>query len=253
MTGVGVLDGKRILVVGASSGIGKALAVRAVQAGATAVLTARRGDALEATVEEAGGGTIITADVCSASDRAVLVAAVAETLGSIDLVLDTVGYAELRDLAETDAELWHTTFDVNVVAFNELVRSLLPLLAPDAVVAVLSSETVTQPRAGLAAYGASKAALEASIRGWRVEHPEVRFSCVTVGATTPTEFGNRFDMGELGRLFTSWARHGLTQERYMDAAELADVVVSLLGAALANPGVGVEHVVLRSPSPVTGG
>ena len=53
----------------------------------------------------------------------------------------------------------------NVVGFNEVVRAVLSHLSPSAVVAALSSETVDHPRQALAAYAASKAALEASIRG----------------------------------------------------------------------------------------
>jgi NAD(P)-dependent dehydrogenase (short-subunit alcohol dehydrogenase family) len=120
------------------------------------------------------------------------------------------------------------------------------------VVAVLSSETVGRPRYGLGAYGASKAALDQLLHALRVEHPLVRFTTVTVGATFPTEFGDGFDPRVLGRALSEWARHGLMTEEMMDPDEVAAVLAGVFGAALGNPTVGVEHLVLRPPSPVLG-
>jgi NAD(P)-dependent dehydrogenase (short-subunit alcohol dehydrogenase family) len=120
------------------------------------------------------------------------------------------------------------------------------------VVAVLSSETVGRPRFGLGAYGASKAALDQLLHALRVEHPLVRFTTVTVGATFPTEFGNGFDPEVLGRALSEWARHGLMTEEMMDPDEVAGVLAGVFGAALGNPTVGLEQLVLRPSAPVLG-
>ena len=126
------------------------------------------------------------------------------------------------------------------------------MLTPGAIVSVLSSETIGQPRAGLGAYGASKAALEEALRCWHTEHPGVRFSCIAVGSTVPTEFGNGFDMELLTELMADWARHGLAQAAFMDTDEVGDVLVKMLAAALPYPEVNLEHVLMRSPSDVVG-
>jgi NAD(P)-dependent dehydrogenase (short-subunit alcohol dehydrogenase family) len=247
------LAGRRVLVVGASAGIGRAVVRRAVAAGARVVASARRADALAAIVDEAGGGTAMAADVCDHGARRALVAAAAEALGGgIDLVVSSVGYADLRPLADTGEDAWHATLEANVVGFNLLVRELLPHLAPGAVVAALSSETAGAPRHGLVPYAAAKAALEASLRGWRAEQPAVRFTCVVVGATQPSEFGADFGAVELDWALTSWVRHGVLQEEFMHTDDVAAVLVDTLATALAAPGVGVETLVLRSPSPVAG-
>jgi NADP-dependent 3-hydroxy acid dehydrogenase YdfG len=248
----GALRGKRVLVVGASSGMGGSFARQAAAAGAELVVSARRGDALEELIAQAGRGVAVVADVCDEAQRSGLVSRVAETLGEVDLVLHTVGYAELGHLADADAEQWHRTFDANVVGLNQLIRGLLPIMAPDGIVAALSSEAIFLPRVGLIPYAATKAALEASLRGWRLEHPEVRFSVIAVGATYPTDFGNLFDGELLGHVFGTWAKHGVIQDRFMDRDDVAGYLVTVLGGALAVPGVGVEHLVLRSPSPVMG-
>jgi NAD(P)-dependent dehydrogenase (short-subunit alcohol dehydrogenase family) len=263
---VSTLEGKRVLVVGASAGIGRSFAVQAVQDGADVVLVARRAEALRQAVAEAGGGHVVAADVCDEAGIEGLVAAVVGCFtadgpsydgggapaGPIDLVVHCAGATPLRLLRDSDGDDWRRTFEINVVAVNQLIRALLPHLAPGAIVGVASSEAAARPWTGLVAYGATKAALDASLQGWRLEHPEVRFACLVVGPTQPTEFGDGFDPDLLGRTFADWARHGMLPETFMDTGELAGFLVGTLAAALAHPGVGLEHVVLRSPSPVLG-
>jgi NAD(P)-dependent dehydrogenase (short-subunit alcohol dehydrogenase family) len=249
---MGALDGRRVLVVGASSGMGEAFAREAARAGAELIVSARRGDALDALIGEAGAGEAVVADVCDDRQRSALVDRVRERFGQVDLVLHTVGTAVLGDLADADADQWRRTFDTNVIGVNQLIRELLPHIAPGGIVAALSSESVLFPRVGMIPYASSKAALEASLRGWRIEHPEVRFSVVAVGATYPTDFGNDFDGDLLGPTLDRWAKQGVIQDRFMDRDEVGAYLVTVLGGALAYPGIGVEHILLRSPSPVTG-
>jgi NAD(P)-dependent dehydrogenase (short-subunit alcohol dehydrogenase family) len=243
------LAGKRVLVVGASAGIGRAFAVRAVRAGAEVVLAARRGEVLAEVVAEAGGGHAVAADICDADGRAAVVASAA---GGIDLVVHCAGAAPLRLLADSDADDWRRTMEINVVAVNQLIRQLLPHVADGGVVAVLTSEAAARPWTGMVHYAASKAALEAALKGWRLEHPEVRFAAVAVGPTQPTGFGDGFDPDLLGRAFADWAHHGMLPETFMDTDEMAGFLAGTLGAALAHPGIGIEHMLLRSPSPAMG-
>lgn len=244
------MKGQRVLVVGASAGIGRAFAVQAVGAGADVVLSARRAEALATAVAEAGAGHPVAADICDDDARAALVAAAVDRLGAIDLLFYAAGRADLRLLAETDDAAWHATLDTNVVALNQLLRHALPHLSDTAIVAVLSSEAATMPRSGLAAYAASKAALETALRVWRIEHASIRFSTIAVGATQPTEFGAGFAPELLGPVLEDWSRRGLLQREYMATDEVAAVLVGLYGIALVNPSVGVEYLLLRSPSPL---
>jgi NAD(P)-dependent dehydrogenase (short-subunit alcohol dehydrogenase family) len=238
------VKGARVAVVGASAGIGRAFASAAVEAGAQVVAAARRADALA----ELDGAHGVVADVCTDDGRAAIVAACRERLGGVDLVVHAAGRADLSLVADTGDDVWRSALETNVVAYNRLVAAALPLLEPPAVVAALSSETAGVPRSGLVAYAASKAALDTSVKGWQVEHPGLRFSVVSVGATQPTEFGHGFRGDLLGPAMADWNRRGLMQAAYMDTAEVADLLVALYGAAIANPSVGIEHVVLRSPS-----
>jgi NAD(P)-dependent dehydrogenase (short-subunit alcohol dehydrogenase family) len=248
------LRDKRVLVVGASAGIGRAFAVHAVRAGAQTVLAARRKARLDEAVDEAGGGIVVAGDVGDPLDCERIVAEAAATLGELDLVLYSVGYAPLRRLADVTVDDWRAVFDANLVGAHQIVRATLPWLAPGAIVAALSSETVGQgrSRSALGAYSASKAALEETLRIWRIEHPRVRFCCVSVGPTVPTEFGSDFDADLLHASIDDWIRHGLAHDDFMATDDVAHVLADVFGSALGRPGVGIDHITLRSPSPVAG-
>lgn len=245
------LADRRVVVIGASAGIGRSFAISAIRNGAEVIAVARRSDRLATMVEEAGGGTALAADIAEpAGVRRISDAAAAS--GGIDLLVYSAGSAPLQWIADTTTDTWDAVLRTNVVGFNEVVRAVLSDLSPDAVVVALSSETVGQPRQALTAYAASRAALEASIRGWRIEQPGRRFCCVRVGATQPTEFGDAFAGDVLGPALDQWAVHGLMQEEFMHTDDVAAVLVDTMAVLLAHPGVAMEDVVLRSPSPVVG-
>lgn len=246
------LEGRSVLVVGASAGIGRAFAVAAARAGADVVLAARRADRLAEAVAEAGAGHVVTGDACVEGDCRRLVAEAVGHLGPLDLVVYAAGWAPLRALADTGADEWQRALTTNVVGANQVVRAAVPHMAPGGIVAALSSEAGSIPRYGLGAYGASKAALDASLRGWRNEHDAVRFATVVVGQTFPTEFGDGFEPEALAAAFEHWGRTGLLQAEFMTPEGVAATLVATFAGALANPGVGVEQVVLRSPSAPVG-
>jgi NAD(P)-dependent dehydrogenase (short-subunit alcohol dehydrogenase family) len=246
------LAGRRVLVVGASAGIGRAFAQRVIAGGASVVVVGRRAERLAELVEGAATAAVVAGDVRAPSDCARIVRGAAVALGEIDLVLYCAGSSPLRPLAQTTADDWATVLETHVLGVHHVVQEALRHMPRHGVVAVLSSETVGRPRYGLGAYGASKAALDQLLQSLRVEHPRTRFTTVAVGATFPTEFGDGFDPDVLDRAVGEWARHGLMTESMMDPDEVAATLVGLFGAALDNPGVGVEHLVLRPSSPVLG-
>lgn len=242
----------RVLVVGASSGVGKAIAQRFVKAGATVALSARRADNLAEAIGECGGGVAVPGDVRAESGaRQVVEAAVAE-LGGIDVLVYATGVSPLRRLRDADRAQWIQVLETNLVGLHEVVQAALPHLAPGAAVGVLSSDSVGTPRPGLVPYAASKAALEELMRGWRAEHPEIRFSTIVIGPTFPTEFGSHFDPELMGELWGEWERMGIADTSIMDGNELADVIVNTYLALLPYHGIGMQEIVLRpAKSPVS--
>jgi NAD(P)-dependent dehydrogenase (short-subunit alcohol dehydrogenase family) len=250
MTSTPTLAGRKMLVVGASMGIGRAVAVGAVRAGAEVVLVARRGDALKEAVAQAGGGSVVEADLRSPEDCARIGEEARRLLGTVDLVVLAAGTALMRPLRELSAAEWAGMLETNLTGINLTISAMIPTLAPGAIVAALSSESVGHPFYWLAGYTSSKAALEESLRGWRVEHPEARFTCIQVGATVPTDFGSNFEPERLEVALQAWARQGRAQATIMNTDEVASVILGILASASPYPGVGLEHIVLRSPAPV---
>ncbi len=242
------LVGKRIVVVGASAGIGRAFAVRAGKEGAKLVLAARREDKLAEVTKEAGAATPVVADVRRPQDCARVGDAARDALGEVDVLFISSGYAPLKMFADTDAQDWREVFETNVVGVHDTIRSVLPVLTPSAIVAALSSDSVRHPHTALGAYSSSKAALERCLVSWRLEKPGYRFSCVEVSGTVPTDFTSAFDPDLLGVAATEWIARGLVQESRMTPEAVADVLAGIIASALDHPDVGLESIVVKSPT-----
>jgi len=246
------LSGKGVLVVGASAGIGRAVALRAARDGARIAVVARRRDALESLTKEAGAGTIITADLSVAADCDRIAREAGAALGQIDVVLFAASTARLRTLQNMTAEEWAVILHTNLVGVNLTIAGLLPRLTEKALVTVMSSESAGRPFYALGAYAASKSAVEDTMKAWRVEHPRIRFVTFVVGSTVPTDFASNFEPEEMVSAFPVWATQGNAPAEYMQVEEVADVTVGFLASLLPNKTVGLEVFSLRSPSPLTG-
>lgn len=163
------LEGKTILVTGASSGIGRATAVEASALGARVVLTARRADELEATRRLcAGEGHLVVAgDVTDAS----FVEGLLEKAGRLDGLAHVAGACPIEPVTGFVASRAEEAMRVNCLSFVELMKRLA---RPDrraasfAAVAVSSVSAVVGWSGG-AVYCASKGALSASVRALATE------------------------------------------------------------------------------------
>ena len=100
----GTLDGKRLLVIGASSGIGQAVGEAAAAAGAQVVLAARRLDALEATAARCARAHAVRIDVRDPDTIDAGVAEAVERLGGLDHVVYSAGMSPLAPVVRADAE-----------------------------------------------------------------------------------------------------------------------------------------------------
>ena len=120
--------------------------------------------------------------------------------------------------------------ETNVVGAALVCRHAIPHLErSDGRAVFLSSVSVDDPRPFLVPYGASKAALDSLIRGWRNEHPDLCFIRVVVGPTA-TEFGAGWDPATLGELAEARAERGLVKATIMTADEVAAQVLDALTA-----------------------
>lgn len=167
------LAGKRILLTGASSGIGEAAAELLAGEGATVVAVARRQDLLDALAQRitaAGGSALaLPCDVSDLDAVDALVADVEKRLGGVDILINNAGRSIRRPLAES-LERWHDverTIALNYYAPLRLIRGLAPgmLERGDGHVINVSTWGVLSEASPLfAVYNASKAALSAVSR-----------------------------------------------------------------------------------------
>jgi NAD(P)-dependent dehydrogenase (short-subunit alcohol dehydrogenase family) len=159
--------GKKVLITGASSGIGAALAEGFSAAGATVGICARREDRLAAVLDQcqrhAPASRMWTLDLAdpAAIDR--LIEAAPEELGGIDVLVNNAGIPQRRHVTKLDAATVERTMAINYLSPVRLTLGLLPHLRqrPEAWIVNISSVAATLSSPGEAAYDASKAALTA--------------------------------------------------------------------------------------------
>lgn len=238
------LKGRRILVVGASAGIGQAFARSAAAAGAEVCVSARRLDKLEDLVAELGTGHAIACDVSDEQACASLVTSTVEVLGGLDLVLYTAGTAVLAPLGRADAEAWRRSYEVNVVGPAMVTQAAVPHLGEAGFIGFLSSEAVHEFRWGMGTYAASKSALNTAIHYWRHEHPDRRFSRIVIGATMPTDFGSNFtDVDLLTEALEKWAGSGIPMTA-METSDVGQHLAELMGVVMAHPEIDLPDLYL---------
>jgi len=159
------LHGSRLLITGASSGIGRCVAEQAARAGARVALSARSGERLEelarSLASQGADVVAIPADVTSEADRQRLLQTVTERLGGLDVLINNAGVGSFGHFATSNEEVLRTIMEVNFFAPAELIRAAIPLLTRGKQPAIVNVSSMCGRR-GIPAwseYSASKFAL----------------------------------------------------------------------------------------------
>jgi NAD(P)-dependent dehydrogenase (short-subunit alcohol dehydrogenase family) len=241
----------RVVVVGASSGIGRCIGVGLAQGGAQVALLARRKERLTDAAKDAGPGTLAIA--CDVTDEASCRAAVEEAaggLGGIDGIVYTPGIGPLVRLVDTDAAQWRQVFDTNVIGASLVTAAALPhLKAATGTGIYLSSVSASQtpPWPGLGAYAVSKAALDKLVEAWRAEHPDLGFTRLVVGecaggeGDAMTGFADGWDQDLATELLPLWISRAYMSGAMMPVERVVAAVEHILrsGATDSVPSVTV--------------
>lgn len=169
------LAGLRILITGASQGIGRALAVAAAGRGARVLATARSADLLAKLAQQvqADGGTITVqpADIARPEHRRQLLEALVRAHGGLDVLINNAGIGATGHLIDADPERLRKIMEVNFFAVAEMTRLCLPLLKSGRKPAIVNISSVAAKR-GLPArseYSASKFAVQGLSEALRAE------------------------------------------------------------------------------------
>ena len=158
---------RTVIITGASSGIGRALAIQTAQAGYAVLAVARRGDLLKTLEREiaAGGGLCATlaADIRGRDTPARIVSAALARFGRIDTVINAAGVAARGELALQSDNANHEQFETHVIGPLALIRQALPhLRIARGHVILVGSGVARLPIGGLGAYPVAKAAVRAA-------------------------------------------------------------------------------------------
>ncbi|MBA4189561.1 MAG: short-chain dehydrogenase [Planctomycetaceae bacterium] len=169
------LAGLRVLVTGASQGIGRALVVAAAARGAKVLAAARSPELLAqlATEVRAANGIIETvpADVTKPEDRQAMVDAAVKHFGGLDVLVNNAGIGATGHFMDSDPEVLRAIFETNFFGLSETTRVFLPLLKQGVTPAIVNISSVVGKRAlpARSLYSSSKFAVAGFSEAIRAE------------------------------------------------------------------------------------
>jgi NAD(P)-dependent dehydrogenase (short-subunit alcohol dehydrogenase family) len=217
--GHGRLAGKKAIITGADSGIGRAVAIAFAREGADVVVSylEEHEDARETArwVEEAGRKAVVIAgDLADPGHCIELVDRAVDELGKVDVLVNNAAYQRsYENLEDISDEEWQRHFDVNVTAMFRLCKAALPHMQPGGSIINTSSVNSDSPKPILIPYSATKAAIanfSASLAG-ALAPRGIRVNSVAPGpiwtplipATMPADevegFGEQTPLGRAGQ------------------------------------------------------
>jgi short-subunit dehydrogenase len=170
-----IIAGSRILITGASQGIGKALAEEAVRHGGHVLAVARSTDLLEqlreALHEAKGTLHVLVGDVTSPDDRRRMADAARDRLGGLDVLINNAGIGATGHFAECGPDRLRKIMEVNFFGTTETTRVLLPLLRRGNRPAIVNISSIAGKRAipARSEYSASKFAVQGFSEALRAE------------------------------------------------------------------------------------
>ncbi|MEI6001170.1 glucose 1-dehydrogenase [Paraburkholderia bengalensis] len=190
---MGRLTGKVVLVTGANSGIGLAIAKRFAAEGARVFMTGRRQEELDTAVAEVGGNARgVQGDISNLADLDRLYATIREEAGVIDVLVANAGGGEFAALGNITEEHFDKTFAINVKGTLFTVQKALPLLKDGASIVLTGSTAAVTGIPAFSVYSASKAAIRNFARGWILDLAprKIRVNVLAPGSTSTPGWHN---------------------------------------------------------------
>ncbi len=225
---------KTLIITGATSGIGKATALRFAEAGANVVGVGRNESALielEKQIASAGAQFLaVAADVSQGTETDKIVAQAVNRFGGIDVLVNAAGHISTGTIANSKLEAWDAMLDINLRApFLLMQRALPKLIESRGNIVNVSSVTGLRAFPGVLAYCVSKAGLDQLTRCAALELAAqgVRVNAVNPGVVV-TEIHKRGGMSE--EQYGAFLEHSKTTHplgRVGEPREIAELIFFL--------------------------
>ncbi len=228
------LEGKRVVVTGASRGIGEGMATAFAAAGAHVALVARSEGPLRALAERLGG-TAHPADLTDPAARTGLVAAIEGDGGPVDVLINNAGIEVAAPIDRQSAEDVSDVFQVNLLAPVELTRQVLPGMIDrrSGHVVNISSQAGAVVFPGMSTYASSKAGLSTFTRGLALDlHGTGVGTTIAEIGTVSTDMLDRLEQPGAYRPTTASFNRtfALRVQRRLTVEEVAAAVVSAVAS-----------------------
>lgn len=208
------ISGARTVLTGASSGIGRAIAIEMARRGARLVVTARRQDRLDELKEEVEqeGGEIhlVCGDVTGAELRTRLLGTAQEELGGLDVLINNAGVTAIGEFRDSKPEYLQRIMAVNFFAPAELIRAALPMLDAGKRPIIVNVSSVLGHRAvpKKTEYCTSKFALHGFSDALRAELSPQGVDVLLISPTTTKSEIFDVAMGDSDKSELGWLRLG---------------------------------------------
>lgn len=231
------IEGRRILVVGASSGVGRSLGLQAARQGSAVAFAARRAEMVQSAADEAGGGAVgLVCDVRDEASCAAVVADAVAALGGIDALVYATAVDRLVRVRDSSADDWRLSFETNVMGAALVTAAALPHLRESKGRAVyISASSIDRPLPGMGVYAATKYALETMVKGLQTEEPDLCFGTVRIGSALPTGVTDSWDRDLLIELSAQWQALGYVHDNGPGGPMTVDDAAASVLALLSSP------------------
>lgn len=229
------LNQKTVIITGATSGMGKAMAERFVSEGASVILSGRdeiRGKELERNLTQKGGKAIFVAgDISQISVNEALVKAAIHNFGKLDIVVTNAGKLGLGSVTEISIEEWNETICTNLNSVFYLSRFAIPAMQKNGGGVILANSSIAAFKSfpNHAAYCASKAALVALVKEMALDYgPTIRVNSICPGPVdTPLIWDSAKAFAEPDTIVQQTANNTL-MKRLGDPEDIASLALFLV-------------------------
>src|ERR1700759_3284869 len=231
------LEGKVVVVSGASMGVGRATAQRFARDGATVVLLARRKLLLDEVAETIGVNAVpIVTDVTCSADVCAAFEQVAAQFGRVDVLVNSAGASRIRLIEEASDDDIAVTVNTNLVAPMYTTRAAIPLprAAGGGDIMNISSEITLDYLPMMTLYAATKHGLNGFTQAMNHElrSDSIRVTLVILGAVGDSAVHENFGPGDLERAWPVWEADGyltrMSGTQLLTSARVAEVLYDVL-------------------------